>query len=216
MARYKEGILGGFYGSVGNVIGSSWRGVDYMRSRPARVNDAKTPAQLAQRQKFQLILHFLRRVKPMINLGFQSDRPRTTSMNLASSYNLKNAIAGTYPDQQIDFPSLLISRGDLTGNWSAVAESNDPGEIEFSWPDNSESGSAQPDDKVMILAYDPVRELPVYQVDAAERQDESAALSLPAILEGETVECYLAFVSPDDKEASDSIYLGSVTVTETP
>ncbi|MDK2788577.1 MAG: hypothetical protein PWP07_1822, partial [Epulopiscium sp.] len=35
MARIKKGILGGVSGRLGNVIGGSWKGVDYLRSLPS-------------------------------------------------------------------------------------------------------------------------------------------------------------------------------------
>jgi hypothetical protein len=31
MAKISQGILGGFSGTVGTVVGGHWRGIDYMR-----------------------------------------------------------------------------------------------------------------------------------------------------------------------------------------
>lgn len=217
MAKYKKGILGGFYGTVGNVIGSSWRGIEYIKSKPASVNDANTEAQRMQRQKFELIVSFLRKVKPVIDIGFVRGNVRSTSMNRATSYNLKNAITGTYPDQEIDFPSLLISRGDLTPSQDASVESTDPAEVGFSWADNTGMGSAQADDMAVLLVYSPELGIASYLIDdSIIRLDGGYTMTLPSGYEGETVECYLAFVSADGKETSNSDYLGSVVVTETP
>ena len=41
MAKIDEGILGPFSGKVGEVIGSSWHGIPYIKSRPAVFHDAK-------------------------------------------------------------------------------------------------------------------------------------------------------------------------------
>lgn len=38
MGTIKQGILGGFSGKVGNIVGASWRGIDYIRSMPASVH----------------------------------------------------------------------------------------------------------------------------------------------------------------------------------
>lgn len=54
MAKIDEGILGPFSGKVGEVIGSSWHGIPYIKSRPAVFHDAKSPAQLAQRMRMQV------------------------------------------------------------------------------------------------------------------------------------------------------------------
>ena len=48
MAKIDEGILGPFSGKVGEVIGSSWHSIPYIKSRPTVFHDAKSPAQLAQ------------------------------------------------------------------------------------------------------------------------------------------------------------------------
>ena len=53
MGKIKQGILGGFKGKVGTVIGSSWNGIAYMKGQPQSVKDAKSAAQIAQRNFFR-------------------------------------------------------------------------------------------------------------------------------------------------------------------
>ena len=53
MGKIKQGILGGFKGKVGTVIGSSWNGIAYMKGQPQSVKDAKSAAQIAQRDFFR-------------------------------------------------------------------------------------------------------------------------------------------------------------------
>ena len=53
MGKIKQGILGGFKGKVGTVIGSSWNGIAYMRGLPQSTKDCKSAAQLAQRDFFR-------------------------------------------------------------------------------------------------------------------------------------------------------------------
>jgi len=36
MATFKNGPNGGFSGKVGSVVGSSWKGIDYIRGLPAK------------------------------------------------------------------------------------------------------------------------------------------------------------------------------------
>ncbi|MDD2265168.1 MAG: DUF6266 family protein, partial [Bacteroidales bacterium] len=47
MGTIKQGILGGFSGKVGNIVGASWRGIDYIRSMPASVRNPRTVAQVS-------------------------------------------------------------------------------------------------------------------------------------------------------------------------
>jgi hypothetical protein len=35
MGKISKGILGGFSGTVGTVVGGKWKGIDYMRSKPS-------------------------------------------------------------------------------------------------------------------------------------------------------------------------------------
>ena len=53
MGKIKQGILGGFRGTVGTVIGSSWNGIAYMKGKPQSVKNPKTDAQLQQRGFFR-------------------------------------------------------------------------------------------------------------------------------------------------------------------
>ena len=53
MGKIKQGILGGFKGKVGTVIGASWNGIAYMRGLPQSVKNPKTAAQLQQRAFFK-------------------------------------------------------------------------------------------------------------------------------------------------------------------
>ena len=63
MGTYSKGILGSFTGKVGTVIGSSWNGIDYMRSLPRPSSKAPTALQLAQREKFGLVTKFVAPIK---------------------------------------------------------------------------------------------------------------------------------------------------------
>lgn len=59
MGTIKQGILGGFSGKVGTAIGSSWKGISYMRGRAQSVKNPRTEGQMEQRSKFALTLDFL-------------------------------------------------------------------------------------------------------------------------------------------------------------
>ncbi len=52
MGKINQGILGGFKGKVGTVIGASWNGIAYMKGLPQSQKDPKTAAQMAQRSYF--------------------------------------------------------------------------------------------------------------------------------------------------------------------
>lgn len=55
MAIIKRGILGGFSNKIGNVVGTSWKGISVMRSLPQGVHNPRTPSQTRQRRKFATV-----------------------------------------------------------------------------------------------------------------------------------------------------------------
>ena len=56
MGKIKQGILGGFKGKVGTVIGSYWNGISYMRGIAQSVKNANTAAQQTQRAFFKEVM----------------------------------------------------------------------------------------------------------------------------------------------------------------
>lgn len=68
MGKIGQGILGGLSGKVGNIIGASWKGINYIRIKPVSVANPRTVGQVNQRNKFSATLEFLQPLKPFINL----------------------------------------------------------------------------------------------------------------------------------------------------
>ena len=56
MGVIKQGILGGFQNKVGAVIGSNWKGIATMRSRPISVANPRTGKQVAVRNEFTTLV----------------------------------------------------------------------------------------------------------------------------------------------------------------
>ena len=71
MGTIKKGILGGFSGKVGTVVGSSWKGISYMRSLPLKVRNPRTLRQLDQRSKFAIALGYLKPLNGLLRIGWK-------------------------------------------------------------------------------------------------------------------------------------------------
>ena len=142
MGKISQGILGGVSGKVGNVVGGSWKGIDYLRILPVSVANPRTPAQKDQRSKFLTVINFLEPIKDFIRVGFKNYAVKMTQFNSALSYNVKNAIAGTYPDYTIDYSNALVSRGGLAPAMDGSVNSTVAGIVTYEWNDNSGNGNA--------------------------------------------------------------------------
>ena len=211
MGTIKQGILGGFSGKVGTVVGSSWKGLSYMRGQAQSVKNPRTAKQMAQRDKFALALSFIRPIQSFIKVGFKTYAVHQSEFNAAMSYTLKNAIKGTYPSFTIDFAQAMVSRGSLAKPLNIQKQNND-NEIAVSWQDNSGTANALDTDFAMIMAYNADKQEAVYDMTSTCRGDEGSSLRYPSDWAGDTVHIYLAFVSEDGTLVSDSEYVGSMTI----
>ena len=135
MGKIKQGILGGFKGKVGTVIGASWNGISYMRGLAQSHKNPKTAAQLKQRNFFkevqdlvgqlsdeQLAFLYPNSVKGMSRRNLLtkqlSDYPIETEegkhADLADIISLGNAPTADLPDV-----SIVASRSAVTISWNA-------------------------------------------------------------------------------------------------
>lgn len=213
MAKLNSGILGGISGTVGNVVGGRWRGVDYIRSKPANVKNPNTEAQQTQRMRFKLVIGFLKRVRPLIKVGFRNGARNQTFFNRAMSANLGQAVSGTFPDLELDPQELVFARGELPGAQAPALDASVAEVVTITWTNNSGSGGASDDDGAMVLLYNEDADEVTYSLNGASRSDESLEVDIPSAWSGDTVAAYITFRSEMEREVSDSRYIGIETVT---
>jgi len=212
MGKISQGVLGGFSGKVGNVVGGTWKGIDYMRIKPANVTNPRTEGQVDQRSKFSTVLRFLQPMTDFLRVGYKLYANKMTQFNAAMSYNLNNAITGAYPNFMVDYASALVTRGNLTGAANGAASSPSAGDVQITWDDNSGSGSAQATDKALIVLLNTTRQEAVFTTAGPARSAGTETISVPSEYTGEDVEVFLGFISEDGSKVANSSYLGSVTV----
>jgi hypothetical protein len=183
-----------------------------IRAYVANVFNPKTPAQLEQRAKFSAVIRFLKPLTVFLRTGFKSLAIKMTEFNAAMAYNLDNAITGIYPAFTIDYPNVMVSRGNLGGALNAVAGTTVPGEIEFTWDDNSGEGSSLGTDKVMLVVYNPAKDHAITVLGGNSRLSGSQAVTVPASFSGDEVKCYIAFQDAKQTVVSNSAFAGSLVV----
>lgn len=209
MGVIKKGILGGFSGKVGNVIGGSWKGIEYMRVKPASVANPRTEGQVNQRTKFTVSLQFLQPMTDFIQVGYKKLAIQKTEFNSAMSYTLKNAITGVAPDFTIDYANALLSRGSLAGAFNPLIDTSTAGQVAFSWTDNTPQGGAEATDKALLMIYNETNGEAIFTTDGASRDTETQTLPIPDSYTGNTLHLYIGFISEDGQSISNSLYIGS-------
>jgi hypothetical protein len=211
MGTINKGILGGFSGKVGSVVGGSWKGIDYMRSKGSNRNANPTEKQLAQQQKFALVMRFLQPMTGLLSITFRDFAIRMTGINNAFAYNIKSAVTGVYPSFAIDYSLALVSRGDLPNALAPAVTSGAGSVLTFSWTDNSGTGSAKATDEAIFVAYCPALKQAIFS-GGAVRSDLTGDLNLVPF-SGQLAETWICFISEDEKNVATSIFTGEVTVS---
>ena len=214
MGKLVIGILGGFSGTVGTVVGSTnKKGDDIIRAKTKRPRTSNTEGQANQRTKFGLVTAFMQAINFILKFSFKQVAGDTmSSYNYACQYALKNAITGQTPDFELDYSKVLISEGQLSRETTAGAELVD-GKVNFHWEDNSSSGNCASTDKAVLLVYNVDQSELSYSMGAITRGMKAGSLPLPYNETGDSLLFYLFFQSASDETlVSSSHFLGNMVI----
>jgi hypothetical protein len=211
MAIVTGGINGPFKGKVGSIYGYTMNGKNIIKGAPRKSvkNKRGSAAQKVNRSKFTQMQQFLHPVLPFIQVGFNMvARSRQMSAhNAAKSYNMLNAFS---PEGDIDYSTALVSYGNLAEPLTANVTADDNG-LHFSWTNHIDSKNQSNSDQVMLLAYNPEKNLAYYMLSGARRSSGAESLQ---IWKDETPYLYhiwIAFISDDRQNISRSTYLGEIS-----
>jgi len=206
MAKIKQGILGGFSGSVANVVGSSWKGIAVMKSKPLSVANPRTPAQVAQRLKFKSASQMADKVKAnIIKPLWDKNAQYMTGVNAWMSENVKHFYGTGLPIVE----SLVFSKGNIASQPIDNCNFADGGNsIDASWNSTFTPTNALPTDLVAGVAVDGDGQI-VAQAGFSIDNRDSGSLNL-AVVDGysgtEDVYCFVFFKSIDGIRQSNQAY----------
>lgn len=222
MARLKFGILGPLIGKIADLVGYVRLGMPLLRTKPKKTKKKKTRSdgQKAVNARFKLVKSFVSLIGEFIHVGYANDVAKTQRIpeNGAVSYILREAVTGEYPNLQIDYSKVLVSRGRLPKprNPNVELEGNI---LRFTWEVDPKWGYPLNRDQVMLLAYLPANHSTDYVLSGARRKDGADELEVsirrqgqPGFKKDDFIETYIAFISDDRKRISDSVYVGRVTI----
>ncbi len=189
MARIRNGILGGFNGKVGEVIGQNYAGVSTMRAMPKYVTNPRTPAQEAHRTKmayasaffktFSYVLDFSTWAKSSVVNGFNATLHKNfDKFGLDENDNpivdLYSLELGEYPGEPIIGPVVTLDQMEVDSNVLTG---------ELVWDVKPFSQWESPDDLVFLFAVMELgsdQYLPLCAIDTgATRQDATIDFSIP-------------------------------------
>ena len=214
MGKIKQGIMGGFSGKVGPVIGSSWKGKAIIKARALSYNDRNSQAQQEVRARFALLNSFCSANVAFLNEGFRGLANGITALNAAFSVNYHSAITGTFPDYTIDYSKVTVASGSLSLPYAiaGTADSN-TNTVNITWSDNSGIGNAKSDDGLMLLVYNATLDDSLAMFDLAKRSDRTASATIPTAWGTNEFYVWAAMRSADGTSISKSFYVGTFSIS---
>lgn len=201
MGIIKQGILGGFSGKVGSVVGTSWKGINVMKARPLSVANPRTAAQIAQRSLLGNASAFASQIlATIIQPLWNRFASQASGYNDFVSANI-DLFAGASP---VLASALKISTGKMAATVidAAVATAVD-NDVEITWTDDSGSGFKLATDIAYVVVLSAYDDSVVGFETTATREDETVTVELP-ITGGEDYEVYLAFKRADGTVVSET------------
>lgn len=134
MGIIKQGILGGFRGKVGSVVGGAWKGVATMRAMPLTVANPRTPSQVNNRDRNTAILALAQAVSISFIRTYWNRFAKTMSgFNMFMSVNKDVYNPST---QVYDWAKVIVSNGTITPPVVSAVTQTEHGyvDVEFSYP----------------------------------------------------------------------------------
>jgi hypothetical protein len=211
MAIITNSYLGTFTGKIGNMVIYPLNGQIVARGigksdKPSTIN------QLTARMALKKMNIFFSEIKDFINIGFELEARGTTSneSNMAIRSNGKY-VKGVYPDVEIDFDKILVTKGAMPVVKNAKAKIVTNG-LKLTWDSQSDEKGMRGHDQALVLAYFPgkIVKLRVFTTEVRRAEGKyTFKLDRDALMRNAHI--YLSFISDNRKSISDSQYLGEMS-----
>lgn len=208
MGKIKKGILGGFNGRVGNVIGGSWKGVAYMRSEAQSIKNPRTVNQQENRTLFGQVSDLFSKAKPIIDLGFAGEATKKSPFNAAVQENMKSMVehgAG------FEIEYLTFAKGNLQPLASGSVSKS--GSVVTATFNTYEALPALTNVKVIFVVAGDFPGAPfvvgVNGTITANASSGTATYTVPNGLTYDSIDAFAFIYDDDTKSCSNSSYLGN-------
>lgn len=218
MGKVQVGILDGFVGKVGTVVGSFWKGLPVMRAYKRSVKDANTNAQQLIRTRFAAATHLASVFLYAIRMGFKQVA-RSRKITEGDYFIKKNwdcIQADTPGAATVDYTELVIAQGSLPEVLFGNASFAEPLQVDVTMTDTSDVIGADSHDKVYLFVYSPEAAAGIISDGRNTRADESISLNVPAYWNGHRVHVWGYAIGAGTDNAgiiSNSRYIGTGTIS---
>lgn len=210
MAKMKNGILDGLNGKIGPVVAYQWKGRYCLRGRVINFKNPRTPKQQANRQVFGVASKLASAMMPAVSIGFRgpATAEQTTERGCFMHVN-KQCFSLVNDGVHIDYPAIRVAQGLLPAVRFSEPLASEGCAVSVAF--QSESGG-EGVDYVLLFAYSPTAGTGILSLPAG-RYQRTVTIDLPRFWTGHEVHLY-GFTWDRDLSASDSAYIGTITISQ--
>lgn len=213
MARITQGILGGFSGKAGSVVGYQYRGKSYIRGLVNHPSTKKPSlAQLASRERFKIVQNWRANFTMLFATTFNNHKNDRSAQNAAHAFNT-GIISGEYPNYTIDYTKIVISSGNLPGLINPTLTVDMEHKLHFKWTSEYKNGALHNDVITVLVCYEHATHYEASTTVAA-RSAKECTFELKEAKGFSFAHVYLTVLSDDRERASNSVYMGSVKLLD--
>jgi hypothetical protein len=208
MGIAKNGPFGMHVGKVGNLVYYELNGKNVVREI-GKSSKPPTEKQLKVQMETTFMSSFFSKIVPFIRPGFaaESERTKLNAHNICMKQDRREVIAGIYPDLELAYDHLEVSRGTLRPAVTPMLGQSPEG-LQFSWHTDPKMDWPESSDQVMLLAYFPeIKEL-VYKIFGNSWFAGADTLEIPVELQEQRMEVYISFIAADRTAQANSTYMG--------
>ena len=205
MSKLKQGIFGGLSGKLGNLIGSSWKGIATLRTKPLSVSNPNTSSQQEQRAHMTSIVSVAKTLlSAIIKPLWDRTAVKMSGYNAFVKANIGNYHGGTISD----FSQFVIAVGKMgTTAIHTLALSTSAHTVVFTWVDDSGTDFRQADDTCYAVVLDSSGNVVGVSTPNRTRANLSITVTCFVPLEmSQNYNCYMAFRSANGLRVSNSTY----------
>ena len=151
MGKIKQGILGGFRGKVGTVVGSYWNGIFYMKALPQNYRKGKSGSQKRQQGYFKELITLAMSLSNDDLVFIYPKKPKGMTRRNLLVKQLASYAAVVDKSKTVDLDSLATLGNAPTTDLPAVSVAANRTVLQISWDDVTYYRDQHPDDYPVIL-----------------------------------------------------------------
>lgn len=206
MAKIFNGIISG---RVGDLIFCRRNGVDYVRKVSKRPRKKPSVKQVAQREKFGIVMRFLSPLRGLLDESYRKINPKSSGLQTAAKKILEEAITGEYPAQRLDFSKVSLLRGNLGSPAAEMTYRSETNDLNLWWHVAMRTDCYLDDELIMLIYCPSISQAWTTLYKVAMRYEQGCLIQLPCELLGHEIHIWLAYRSAMGKY-SESVYMGQI------